>query len=68
MEPTNVRLTVASNTTLLVQFDEPECHNDALVTRYKGNITIWKNPSKGASQKLLRSELFLTNHPTFVLA
>ena len=29
-------LSVASSTTLLVSFDEPEFHNDAVVTRYKG--------------------------------
>ncbi|CAH1795316.1 unnamed protein product [Owenia fusiformis] len=33
--PTNVKLSVASATSLMVKFQEPDCHNGAVVTRYK---------------------------------
>ncbi|XP_005111208.2 ankyrin repeat and fibronectin type-III domain-containing protein 1, partial [Aplysia californica] len=33
--PSNVRLDVASNSSLLVSFEEPQSHNGAVVTRYK---------------------------------
>lgn len=34
--PTQVTLSVASNSSLLVSFDEPLNHNGAVVTKYKG--------------------------------
>ena len=36
--PTNVMLSIASSSSLLVKFDEPTNHNGAMVTRYKGKF------------------------------
>ncbi|XP_059176927.1 ankyrin repeat and fibronectin type-III domain-containing protein 1-like isoform X2 [Physella acuta] len=40
--PTNVRLEVASNSSLLVTFAEPQSHNAAVVTKYKVEWSCWE--------------------------
>ncbi|GFN78198.1 ankyrin repeat and fibronectin type-iii domain-containing protein 1, partial [Plakobranchus ocellatus] len=41
--PTNVRLDVASNSSLLIRFAEPRSHNGAVVTRYKVEWSSYEN-------------------------
>ena len=39
-EPTNVQLTVASSSSLLVTFADPLLNNGGVVTRYKGTVFV----------------------------
>lgn len=52
--PSMVRLSVSSSSTLTVSFQEPQCFNATVVTKYKGTASLI-----GSSQ----SVLFVTSFP-----
>lgn len=43
--PSMVRLSVSSSTTLTVTFQEPQCLNSTVVTKYRGTNTLRHTPT-----------------------